>query len=462
MVYASATIRASLGFGWLFLRRRLLFLFLVQLIGWQGRGGVLVVMAHDDHVNGTDAANHGHSDKYGFEETELDVHIPKLLSDQTATLVGSKVYLAGGCDAVLGNTYSPNTTHFECTSVSKSFYALDLADFHQSHSVSSGRARTLAAESIPSFETLPDMPVERYRHAAAAANGRIWIHGGRNLVSTMVDEIHVYDIELNEWFRYSGLDEKYHVSDHTGFSYQNYVYFSGGYDVNYTAVGTTFRIDAGASQLSNSSSSLVLEDRASMLVERGDIAAAATDEYAIVGGGFTHVNDFCEPHVHAERYSFVDDAWTEIASMTYGGAERVLVALNGKVYALGGERQVPDLCDTDEDQAIQAEPGSQTITLDVVERYEVDVDQWTILTNLPAYRFRFPAVGYLDLIYTFGGQSSYNSSCQCFPSTDAVITYAETIQDPTSSPAVMWGYWSRSTVLILTSTTVLASVWAWI
>ena len=170
---------------------------------------------------------------------------------------------------------------------------------------------------------------------------------------------------------------------------------------------------------------LVVEDRAPMNVERGDVAAASTSSYAIVGGGFTDDNGFCDPHVHAEQYTFATDSWTEIANMTYGGAERVLVSMGSKIFALGGERQVLGLCDLDE--ASKPAPGERTITLDKVEWYDIDVNRWTILSDLPDHRFRFPAVAYLDMIFTFGGQLRFDEDCQCFRTTDSVIAYVEKI-----------------------------------
>ncbi|KAL7577344.1 hypothetical protein ACA910_002079 [Epithemia clementina (nom. ined.)] len=390
----------------------------------------------DDH-------DHVHFDnnnvKYKIDDLELKARIPKPLSDHTATLVGTTVYLAGGCDAPSGNTYNTDSEYFECGSISNAFFALDLALL----SIVNG---TELESSVTEFQILPNMPVPRYRHAAAAANGKIWIHGGRSLVDDeIIPQLDVFDIELGTWSTYSGLEEQYLLSDHTGFSNQQYVYFAGGYDVNYTAMPITFRIDANASDLDPFAPNLVLEDMSPMLVERGDIAAAFTNDFAIVAGGFTHTNGFCEPHVHAEQYSFQDNTWSEIASITYGGAERALVALEGKIFAIGGERQVEGLCDLADE--LKPDPGEQTITLDRVERYDIEDNHWTILSDLPDPRFRFPAVGYKNLIYTFGGQLQYDESCLCYRTTDVVVVYEE-VEDPTSAATTTaTHYWSGASAL---------------
>ena len=122
-------------------------------------------------------ADHDGDDKYKIDETELTVRLPKPFSDHTATLVGSTVYLAGGCDDPSGNTLNAVSGYFECGSVSKSFYSLDLASVN--------------GTSSDDFVVLTDMPLARFRHAAAAANGQIWIHGGRTLLDQIVEDIHV-------------------------------------------------------------------------------------------------------------------------------------------------------------------------------------------------------------------------------------------------------------------------------
>ena len=277
--------------------------------------------------------------------------------------------------------------------------------------------------------------------------GAVWL-----LIGCFGSAWQVYDIANNTWSIVTGLDDKYLLSDHTGFSFQDFVYFAGGYDVNYTAFGTTFRIDASAATLDSTTPTTVeVEEMATMDVERGDVAAASTDNYAIVGGGFTHANGFCEPHVHAEQYSFADDTWTEIEGLTYGGAERVLVSVGEKVFAIGGERQIEGLCDLSADE--QPEPGEQTIALDLVERYDVGVNHWTILSSLPDHRFRFAAVGYQDMMFAFGGQLKYEDACRCFKTINVVTVYEEVFDQ-----SAAFSFWSGSTILL---GTVLASLLAW-
>jgi Kelch motif len=111
------------------------------------------------HVNSS-SSSHGHGD-LSFEFTLLNsTSLPKPLSDLTATLYGETVYLAGGCDAVNGNVYDDTIKTFVCSSASDSLYAFSY--------------RTLKVKELAS------MPVKRYRHAAVAVNGMLWLVGGRD------------------------------------------------------------------------------------------------------------------------------------------------------------------------------------------------------------------------------------------------------------------------------------------
>jgi hypothetical protein len=93
------------------------------------------------------------------------------------------------------------------------------------------------------------------------------------------------------------------------------------------------------------------------------------------------------------------------------------------VFALGGERQIEGHCDMKDNLP---EPGERTIVIDKVERYGVDVDRWVTLADLPqGHRFRFAGVGYLDKMYTFGGQERFDLGCNCYKTTDEVSVYEE-------------------------------------
>jgi len=241
------------------------------------------------------------------------------------------------------------------------------------------------------------------------------------LLPTSPKYTQVFDIATSTWSVEGDLPEEYFTSDHTGFGYQDRAYFIGGYDVNYTALTNVFYIDATSSDPLGS-----ITDVAPLNVERGDITSGLDEVngYVLVAGGFTHANDFCEPHKHAELYNIAADEWTEVAPMMFGRADKALVHLDGEdgiFYAMGGERQVAGFCDLE----VQPEPGERTIPIDQVERYDQANNTWTTVSKLPLHRFRFPAVAEGNDIYSFGGQVAYEQECDCFDSTDTIIVYTE-------------------------------------
>ena len=382
------------------------------------------------------------SGETAFGWKELDTKLPKGVSDHTATRSGDIVYLAGGCDAELGNLWDEEAKLFLCLSLSQSLFGYNII-----------------TDTV--IDDLPDMPIPRYRHAAVAANNKIWLVGGRDANDTLIEQVdvrttcipgctkeklalmpllplfsfvylisygicyprpkQVFDIGSSTWLTVGNLPEDYLTSDNTGFGYQNRAYFIGGFGVNYTALSTVFSLDGSDPNPIES-----ITDHAPLNVERGDIAAAidAPSGNVLVAGGFTHTNDFCEPHTHAELYNIAADEWTEVAPLEYGRADKAMVHLEGEdgiFYAMGGERQVMGFCDLD----VQPEPGERTIPIDQVERYDQSTDTWTTVSDLPLHRFRFPAVAEGNDIYSFGGQVAFDQACDCFRATDTIIVYTE-------------------------------------
>jgi len=251
--------------------------------------------------------------------------------------------------------------------------------------------------------------------------------------------VKVYDITLNEWKTYDDLAEKYHVSDHTGFGNDKYAYFVGGYNETYIAMSNVFRIDT---ENTVSSNSLVVEDRTSLKFARGDVSGTTDDAgtYAIVSGGFSHENDFCDPLDSVERYDFATNAWTDLPPLGSARSDKVLVELNKTIFAIGGERQIENVCSLSNDTT--PEPGELTVAVDDVERLDFGASEWITIADLPFHRFRFPAVGFDDdeEIYTFGGQKAYDKKCQCFRTSNEIIIYKEVSSAWGIRVGSMWGF----------------------
>jgi hypothetical protein len=239
----------------------------------------------------------------------------------------------------------------------------------------------------------------------------------------------MYDIESDTWSTFSSLPEGLWASDLTGFTDNSgsYAYFCGGYTPTYAAKKNLFRIDVAESIAADS---LFIEDRQPMQFARGDVASVFNEanNFAIVAGGFSHVNDFCAPLGSVEKYSVDTDSWESLDDLLKPRSDKVLVELDEEhVFAIGGERQIANICNLTEGDT--PEPGELTIAVNDVEILHLDLGDWEGLADLEFNRFRFAAASYKEdnKFYTFGGQSAYNDTCQCFDTTDEVVKYTENL-----------------------------------
>ena len=106
-----------------------------------------------------------------FTWTLSKTALPTNISDHTATLINNQVYIAGGCNDTEGNVYNATVGSFSCLSVGQNFWLFDV--------------------ETQAITILPDLPSPRYRHAAAAMNGQIWIMGGRDVVDNIITTVDV-------------------------------------------------------------------------------------------------------------------------------------------------------------------------------------------------------------------------------------------------------------------------------
>ena len=82
----------------------------------------------------------------------------------------------------------------------------------------------------------------------------------------------------------------------------------------------------------------------------------------------------------------IEDSWSTKTPMTYPRERLGVVAVDGKIYAIGGERT--DL---------------QVSYVGINERYDPETDKWVTLTSMPTPRTDFAIVAYQGKIYCIGG-----------------------------------------------------------
>jgi len=106
----------------------------------------------------------------GIQWVQLSTKMPINVSDMVATPIGNQIIITGGCST--GNyRLNPGDINFYCTEITNAAFAF-----------------TPAAQT---FKTLPSMPRERYRHAAAVVNNKLYVIGGRDIHDNFVSPVDV-------------------------------------------------------------------------------------------------------------------------------------------------------------------------------------------------------------------------------------------------------------------------------
>lgn len=350
-----------------------------------------------------------------IEWNTLEQTLPYPVSDMTATLIPGRkktdddiVLIAGGCSSEKGNQKVKD--NYYCTQVTNEMYAFNV--------------RT------KKFTKKKNMPQERYRHAAVAIYGKLYIAGGRDVEDKLIGEVIVYDPSTDEWSKVRVLPDEFLVSDNAALTYEGKLYVLGGYGVDYVAKKFMIQIDP------ETEGYLV---KKSMPTARGDASAvsyvfADGKTKAYIMGGFTDVNDFCAPLADAEVYDFETDSWIEINDLNYKRGDKAVVVHNGRVVAIGGESKHEEKCNQGGTPLEEVGSGSELV--DTVEYFDPRDSEpmWRTETKLEEHRFRAAAVSVKSTgsVYVFGGQSLFTESCDCYPTSDTIYEYIEKVD---TSPA---------------------------
>ena len=148
------------------------------------------------------------------------------------------------------------------------------------------------------------------------------------------------------------------------------------------------------------------DTKASMPTARGALAAVAVNGkiYAI-GGQYSDGSNIYYLSTN-EEYDPSTDSWTTKASMPTARSVLAAAAVNGKIYAIGGYR-----------------PSSY---LSTNEEYDPSTDSWTTKASMPTARPYLAAAAVNGKIYAIGGHngSSLSTNEEYNPSTDSWTTKA--------------------------------------
>lgn len=310
--------------------------------------------------------------------------LPFARSDMTATVSKAtgddQIYLVGGCSKDQG--FNTDANMYMCPELTNKCTIFIPAD--NKH-----------VDCAPA-------PRERYRHAAANIEGKIWVVGGRTLADDLIPEIDVYDPVTDTWTTPYVWPNA--TSDLAAFAQDASLFLVGGYTASYDAVPLMWEIDTSAVILTAVPATPLLQGR-------GDIAAAHSGRNTVyLTGGFHH-DDWCSPLDSAERYNTTSKTWEAIASLSLGRGDKSLVGLDENLFAIGGEHMNGDC--------------TKNVPVDYVEVYDVEHNTWKVETQLSEKRFRFVAAAdeKAQSIYVFGGQKYLDADCNCYRVADDVYSY---------------------------------------
>jgi len=132
---------------------------------------------------------------------------------------------------------------------------------------------------------------------------------------------------------------------------------------------------------------------------------------------------------------------------------------NGRIYAIGGEVSHPNQCAAPE---LVPPLSAQSLAVDDVEVYDTTAgddstnNEWIDIVDIPEFRFRFTAAAWPassddnnnkdggEQVFAFGGQTSFDESCKCFPTSNEITTIIKT----TTSTTAATGSGSGSGILL--------------
>lgn len=231
---------------------------------------------------------------------------------------------------------------------------------------------------------LTDMPTPRSTPAVQIYNGKIHVIGGNNRF-TMTNTHEVYDIAADTWSSAAPLPDTIYGAGSTIIG--NKIYVVGGCN-NGSPTGfknTLYIYDID----SNSWSTGAIypggpKEYICAVALNGKLYASGGDGNN--AGSVWIKNDLFE-------YNPETDTWTAKQSMPVPKSYHGMVAVNGKIYAIGGAE------------------NSATLSKSVFE-YDINTDSWTEKAAMPNSRILFASTAKGNNIYIIGGTSAVNAATE--------------------------------------------------
>jgi hypothetical protein len=322
--------------------------------------------------------------------------LPVPRSDATASVIGTRVWVVGGCK---GDNICANATWgvaCDCTVLTDNVAIFDT--------------------TTNSWSSAPNpMPRNRTRHAAHLVGGRrIYLVGGRNSDLNCVREVDVLDTVTGLWSRAPDLPAD--VSDNAGYVMQDGVTIVsvGGYDAGYASLSTAWALNTAAPSATWSTNVVP-----PLRVARGDHSLAQVAGRVYVFGGFNSDAGFCAAMSTMETLVPGAAGWA-LGNMTFATGDSAVAVLDDQVHLIGGEAKTAACTTSPLDNT-----GLTALPLDRVNVFLTASASWARLRAIPEERFRFVGASAGGAVYIFGGQKYYNPATSSFPVAMHVWKYVE-------------------------------------
>jgi N-acetylneuraminic acid mutarotase len=298
---------------------------------------------------------------YSWASLAGDVAMPLARSDASATAVGGKILIAGGC---IGRQVKTDWG-----------YGCDITN-----------TATLFDPATNTFAAVPDMPRQRFRHTAVAVGSKVFLLGGTDISfpEPQIAFVDVFDLVAKTWTTLPDAAKLTHaMSDPASFAIGTKIFFVGGYETTmYNATNKVWSYDTALAAVGWTAV-------ADAPTTRGDCIGVTMLGHGYVFGGFTHENDFALPVGHLDSYDAELDEWTSLPSMKTVRGDKAGAVLHDRFHVIGGETK---------------DTQGNSVPIKDVEVFDPSDGSWQAEGDIPTERFRFMAASVDDTIYIFGGQ----------------------------------------------------------
>lgn len=270
-------------------------------------------------------------------------------------------------------------TYVDTTVLGKYFFEVYLTD--KTNLASNKLTGTLFINDCWKIKT--SMPTAQYG-TAISLDEKIYVIGGHVGVSPAWDSL-VYDTVSDAWAKISATT--LHRCFLTASVVNGKIYAIGGLGDNGTSEEMNEEYDPETDMWTT---------KLSMPTTRWNLASGVVNNkiYAIGGIHRGEIMDTAASSDVVEEYDPEMDEWTTKAPMPTARHNVAVVAVNNKIYAIGGIYM---------EGLMPTESGPP---YDVVEEYDPEMDEWITKTPMPTPRRNFAAAVVNGKIYAIGGYTS--------------------------------------------------------